>query len=364
MQSNDVALIQSFPRLEEGVWTETGAERVSYVQLYQWHQELLGVLKDKEKEEQERTVVVGINLTPFSMEETAMMLLVAEQRRWIYVALDVQLPVARQLALLQSSEAQCLVTTVDSPLATYLVDKAGEAVKTEIVDDEMSPFLPVQVGTPLSTFFSTGLEEAACDTDCRQRYDQSIDAPLYILFTSGTTGKAKRVLGSRRGAWTRLVWMWNMYPFVTLKDGKSSERVLRATRLSFVDSVWEILGAFLQRVPLVHVQPPRHRGEGIRHCSMTSVVLDDSTRFLKVIQREHVTRFTAVPSVLDVFLLQTTEIERKSCLAGLRYVLSSGESLPFQVLRRLTASSPSVTILNLYGKFFAYLLQSTTWSRY
>uniref|UniRef100_A0AAV1UM66 Carrier domain-containing protein n=1 Tax=Peronospora matthiolae TaxID=2874970 RepID=A0AAV1UM66_9STRA len=350
MQSNDVALVQSFPRPEEGVGTETGAGRVSYAQLYRWHQELLGVLKSKEKEEsQERTVVVGINLTPFSMEETAMMLLVAEQRRWIYVALDVQLPVARQLALLQSSGAQCLVTTVDSPLATYLVENRGEAIHMESVDDERSAFLPVQVVTLLSTYFSTGLEEAACDTDCRQRYDQSIDAPMYILFTSGTTGKAKRVLGSRRGAWTRLVWMWNMYPFATSKDGRSSGRVLRATRLSFVDSVWEILGAFLQRVPLVHVQLPRHRGESMRHCSMTSVVLDDSTRFLKVIQRENVTRFTAVPSVLDVLLQQTTEIERKSCLAGLRYVLSSGESLPFQVLRRLTASLPSVTILNLYG---------------
>ncbi|CAI5741627.1 unnamed protein product [Peronospora destructor] len=93
----------------------------------------------------------------------------------------------------------------------------------------------------------------------------------------------------------------------------------------------------------------RGQVEGNSHSYMKSVVLDNSPRFLEVIRIEKVTRFTAVPSVLEVLLLQTTEIDRQSCLAGLRYVLSSGEALSFHVLQQLTASLPDVTVLNLYG---------------
>ncbi|CAI5715212.1 unnamed protein product [Hyaloperonospora brassicae] len=328
---------------------ETG--RVSYAQVYQWHQELQRALyagTDDAKEDEQ--TVIGINLVPYSIEETATMLLVVEQRRWVYVALDVQLSPARQLALLQRSGARRLVTSVDSPLATFVVNRfAGEHVKTQVVGDKTSPFLPVQVVTLPSKYFQIEVEQTGRGAGGRRQDDIQVDAPLYVLYTSGTTGKEKRVLGSRKGAWTRLEWMWKIYPFTTLKTGRSSERVLRATRLSFVDSVWEILGAFLQRVPLVHLQPPRHRVKSTSFSYMTSVVLDNSPRFLKVVCNEGVTRFTAVPSVLDVLLLQTTENERKSCLNGLRYVLSSGESLPFHVVRRLTASLPNVTILNLYG---------------
>ncbi|POM59718.1 hypothetical protein PHPALM_31507 [Phytophthora palmivora] len=132
-----------------------------------------------------------------------------------------------------------------------------------------------------------------------------------------------------------------IYPFGT------GERVLRATKLSFVDSVWEILGAFLQRIPLIHLQRPRQHDT--EYSSMRSVVLDDSARFLEVMRGECITRFTAVPSVLEVLLLQTIESALRTALVGLRYVLSSGETLSLRVVQNLTNIFPDVTILNLYG---------------
>ncbi|KAG3247359.1 hypothetical protein PI124_g7924 [Phytophthora idaei] len=218
-ENEEVALVQS-----------VGTERkeVTYVELHQWQKELRKALNSGKE-----WLVVGINLTPFSIEETTTMLLVAQEKEWSYVPIDVELPVTRQLSVLQSVGARRLVTTAGSPLAKYL------------------------------------------------------------------------------------------------------------------DSVWEILGAFLKRVPLIHLQTPRYPEAEWRN--MKSVVLDNSALFLEVIRSEKATRFTAVPSVLEVLLLQTTEKDRKSALSGLRYVLSSGESLQLHVLQQLTTRLPDVTILNLYG---------------
>ncbi|KAG3034040.1 hypothetical protein PC119_g5086 [Phytophthora cactorum] len=246
-ESEEVALVQS-----------VGTERkeVTYVELHQWQKEMRKALNGGKE-----WLVVGINLTPFSIEETTTMLLVAQEKEWSYVTIDVELPVTRQLSVLQSVGARRLVTTAESPLAKYLV--------TDFPDN----------------YF----QDSKLECTRRRREGESFVAPLYVLFTSGTIGEPRGVMGTRIGAWTRL---------------------------SVGDS---------------------------------SVVLDNSVLFLEVIRSEKATRFTAVPSVLEVLLLQTTEKNRKSALSGLRYVLSSGESLQLHVLQQLTTHLPDVTILNLYG---------------
>ncbi|KAG2865992.1 hypothetical protein PC113_g3207 [Phytophthora cactorum] len=250
-ESEEVALVQS-----------VGTERkeVTYVELHQWQKEMRKALNGGKE-----WLVVGINLTPFSIEETTTMLLVAQEKEWSYVTIDVELPVTRQLSVLQSVGARRLVTTAESPLAKYLV--------TDFPDN----------------YF----QDSKLECTRRRREGESFVAPLYVLFTSGTIGEPRGVMGTRIGAWTRLEWI-----------------------LSVGDS---------------------------------SVVLDNSVLFLEVIRSEKATRFTAVPSVLEVLLLQTTEKNRKSALSGLRYVLSSGESLQLHVLQQLTTHLPDVTILNLYG---------------
>ncbi|KAG3030620.1 hypothetical protein PC120_g3607 [Phytophthora cactorum] len=319
-ESEEVALVQS-----------VGTERkeVTYVELHQWQKEMRMALNGGKE-----WLVVGINLTPFSIEETTTMLLVAQEKEWSYVTIDVELPVTRQLSVLQSVGARRLVTTAESPLAKYL----GKSVEWRTVELMSSSFGSVQVTDFPDNYF----QDSKLECTRRRREGESFVAPLYVLFTSGTIGEPRGVMGTRIGAWTRLEWMWTTYPF----DIKS-ERVLRATKLSFVDSVWEILGAFLKRVPLIHLQTPRYPEAEWRN--MKSVVLDNSVLFLEVIRSEKATRFTAVPSVLEVLLLQTTEKNRKSALSGLRYVLSSGESLQLHVLQQLTTHLPDVTILNLYG---------------
>ncbi|GMF21831.1 unnamed protein product [Phytophthora lilii] len=356
-EGHEVALVQSFPAGIEAleVTGERTRAEVTYKQVHQWQQQLRRVLGTSAGPK-----VVAINLEPFSIEETAMMLLVAEQQQWIYVPVDVELPLARQLSLLRSAGACHLVTVPESPLVGFLLGKQSEGAEgLEVcqVESEASPFQPVQVMTFSDDYFQS--ERHKSQLECKRRdlkvktNEEDIAAPLYVLFTSGTTSTPRGVMGAREGAWARLNWMWTTYPFTKPKTGeKGTERVLRATKLSFVDSVWEIIGAFLRCVPLVHIQRPRQYNflDVNRHWFSNSVVLDDSARFLEVVRDEKVTRFTAVPSVLEVLLLQASNIQRLTALAGLRYILSSGESLALHVLQELTTSLPEVTILNLYGE--------------
>ena len=73
----------------------------------------------------------------------------------------------------------------------------------------------------------------------------AVDAVAYIVYTSGSTGNPKGVLGTHRGAVNRFAWMWREYPFT------DSDVCCHKTALSFVDSIWEIFGPLLQAVPNV-----------------------------------------------------------------------------------------------------------------
>jgi acyl-coenzyme A synthetase/AMP-(fatty) acid ligase len=66
---------------------------------------------------------------------------------------------------------------------------------------------------------------------------------LYLMFTSGTTGRMKGVLGTEQGALNRVRWAQGMFP------PSGAELMVRRTPLIFVDAVAEVFAALLQGIP-------------------------------------------------------------------------------------------------------------------
>jgi acyl-coenzyme A synthetase/AMP-(fatty) acid ligase/acyl carrier protein len=133
-------------------------------------------------------------------------------------------------------------------------------------------------------------------------------------------------MGTHKATINRFAWMWNCYPF-TLGEVASQK-----TSLSFVDSIWEMFGALLQGIP-------------------TYVVPDETVRdpemMVRALDVNHVTRLVVVPSFLRTMLENCPDLCGR--LARLRFWVTSGEELPFELYQRFRTAMPSARLLNLYG---------------
>lgn len=147
----------------------------------------------------------------------------------------------------------------------------------------------------------------------------------YLIYTSGSSGVPKAVMGTHSATLNRLRWMWQEYPFT---DG---DLVCQKASLCFGDSVWETLGGLLQGVPTLVLADEEVR---------------DPDRFVSALARGDVSRCTLVPSMLWL-LTGRPDVARR--LVRLRIVVSSGEALDAELARRIRAVLPDTLLLNLYG---------------
>jgi amino acid adenylation domain-containing protein len=152
------------------------------------------------------------------------------------------------------------------------------------------------------------------------------DDRLYVLYTSGSSGRPKGVEGTHGGALNRFEWMWERYPF------EVGEVCCQKTNLGFVDSVWEIFGPLLAGVPSVIV--PQE-------------ALLDPEELIGYLARHGVTRMVLVPSLLRALLDHAPNLGER--LPKLRLWSLSGEALPWELAARFQEAFPGATLLNIYG---------------
>lgn len=143
----------------------------------------------------------------------------------------------------------------------------------------------------------------------------------YLLYTSGTSGHPKGVLGTHRGLRNRAAWMAREFPFAP------GEVVAHKTPLAFVDSLWEVFGPLLHGATVAVLSPSQA----------------EPFRLVEECRRHGVTRLVLVPSLLESLLVDDWS------LPDLKLCISSGEELHPTLAARFRQVAPRTALLNLYG---------------
>jgi amino acid adenylation domain-containing protein len=149
------------------------------------------------------------------------------------------------------------------------------------------------------------------------------DNAAYIFYTSGSTGRPKGVVVAHRAASNHTTWVQDRL------DLRPDDRVLQKTPLGFDPSITELLAPLVSGGQLVLARNDAHQ---------------DPQYLVDTIASERISVLQVVPTLLRL-LLDQPDLERCS---SLRMVLSGGEALPTDLVRRLQDRLP-VHVHNLYG---------------
>ena len=144
----------------------------------------------------------------------------------------------------------------------------------------------------------------------------------YIVYTSGSTGQPKGVMGLHMGMINRLSWMWSAYPY------SDTDICCHKTSLNFVDAVAEFF------MPLL---------KGIRLHMIDRDISENSLALGKYLTQHAITRIVLVPSLLR------TMLETGETFSSIKLMVVSGEVLTSDLTDKIYQYAPHLTVINLYG---------------
>jgi amino acid adenylation domain-containing protein len=150
------------------------------------------------------------------------------------------------------------------------------------------------------------------------------DNLAYVIYTSGSTGRPKGAMNTHRNVVNRLFWMQQTYRL------DAGDRMLQKTPISFDVSVWEIFWPLMTGATLVVARPGGHR---------------DPAYLWRVIAEQGITTMHFVPSILQAFVEEAETAKRHR----LRWIMATGEALPFELQERFFERLPGVDLHNVYG---------------
>jgi len=163
-------------------------------------------------------------------------------------------------------------------------------------------------------------------SDLRENKDWSGDAPAWILYTSGSSGRPKAVKGLHRGIVQRCEALWALQPF------SGQDVAILNTALTVVDSHWEIWAPLSKGIPVVILDED---------------INQNPRRLIQSLRKFKVTRICLVPSLLRSIL--NTVIDLECELPHLNLWVVSGELLASELVRVFYQIFPDATLHNQYG---------------
>jgi amino acid adenylation domain-containing protein len=151
-----------------------------------------------------------------------------------------------------------------------------------------------------------------------------------VLFTSGSTGRPKGAVVEHRGMINHL------YAKIVDLELTGDDAVAQTAPLGFDISVWQMLCPLLVggRVEVVDDEAGH-----------------DPVAFARAVREREITVVELVPTMVRHLLddLATAAPGEADALAGLRWMIATGEELPAELARRWLAAMPHARLLNAYG---------------
>lgn len=159
----------------------------------------------------------------------------------------------------------------------------------------------------------------------REGFAIAPDKPLYIMFTSGTTGEPKGAVIERRSYENFLDWLAEYFPGITAED-----RLLNSTDYTFDVSLVDV-GLLLVKCPHFFLSDFR----------------DDFFRLLGELDAYRISVIATVPNNFSMML--SDRLAGRANLSPLRHVLIAGSRFPFSLYKAFRKHVPQAHVYNCYG---------------
>ncbi|MBA4021935.1 MAG: hypothetical protein C0482_06180 [Gordonia sp.] len=227
----------------------------------------------------------------------------------VYVPIDTRHPADRIEHYLADSSPAVMVAA-DATATT--LREAGVRLPGRVIlvdDDATVRALAAQSGDPLD--------------DVDRRAPVRANNGAYVVYTSGSTGEAKGVLGSQAALVNRLAWARDQWA-----DDGAGMRLAKSS-IGFIDGSTEVLGAVLA-------------GHGLVIADESE--MSDAELLADLVAAQGITQLTGVPTLLRA----VAEVGGQR-VAGVELWICSGEPLAPAAVNAIAAVAPGAGIVNSYG---------------